>query len=267
MSVPFFLNVGGVWIPLTGVARDTARTRDRGRSEWISSGGRRRVQFGPRVARSWALTYSFKDPVHVKWLAEAAGGQAGPVWLLDRAAAQLNMLDPDSTAGRFNGQPSIPTENGIMSRTFEEPDQSVDLTPFIFSRKVRAGQWYHLSGWTSISDEHLSGLGGDLGVIFIDDGVQYSILAELDVPAGTGSRPWSVTLRAPYDGDMGFTVRTAGVTTRLRLTEGSVDSMGFYPGQNTPCQVAVSDPDDVLHLYREDRPALASYTVELLEVG
>lgn len=248
MSVPFILNVGGVWIPLHGVQRDTPRTRTRARSDFLSLGGRRYVQFGDRASRTWKLDYAAKDPAAVKWLAEAAAGRAGVVWLLDRAAAQVNMLDPNTTAGRYNAQPSIATELGIPSQTF--------AAGRVFSRRVRAGQTYHLSGWTSVA------AGDQIGVLGFDGGTTL-VLA----PGGAGSRLWSTSFAPQADGIVTFDTAVAGKTTRLRLTEGSVDEMGFYPGQDTPCQVAVSDPDDVLSLYRPDRPSMANYSVELTEVG
>lgn len=255
MTVPFVLNVGGVWIPLTGVARETPRPRERGESVWLSGSGRRRIQFAARSSRTWTLAYTFKDPSAVAWLAEAAAGNAGPVWLLDRAAAQVNMLDPKTTQGRFNGQPMIPTALGIPVQALDSVDD------YAFIRKVRGGQTYHLSGWTSHAGPAY------LGAMRIECPGLPDTHAEVLVDEATAPGPWSSSIEAPADGDLSFVVSIPGVTTRLRLTEGSVDTMDWYPGQNTPCRVAVSDPDDVLSLYREDRPPMSSYAVTLREVG
>jgi hypothetical protein len=253
MDVPFVLGLGNVWIPLTGVQREVPRTRDRGKSEWFSMSNRRRMQFSARSARTWKLSYDFKDPSAVKWLAEAAAGQAGPVWLLDRAAAQLNMLDPKDTAGRFSGQPSIDAGPGIPSQTFPG-------TADAFSHRVRGGQTYHLTGWTNAVPDAL------LGFLRLEVPGQDASIVEIKAP-GSGVRMWSASIESPVDGVLFFYVVLGGATTRLRLTEGSVDEMDFYPGQNTPCRVAVSDPDEVLSLYREGHAPRSSYTVELYEVG
>lgn len=249
MSTPFYLNLGGIWIPLTGVQREVPVSVERGSSAWVSSGGRRRIQSAARAVRTWALSYAFADPSAVAWLAEAANGDAGPVWLLDRMAAQANMLDPQQTMGRFNGQPTINAALGVPAQTFG--------TGVACTRLVRQGQWYHLSGWTTAT------AGATLGVLTVGAEAPVNVLA----PTGTGPRFWSVAFKPAADSTMSFSVSIAAKTTRLRLTESSVDQFDWIPGQNTPCRVSVSDPDGNLSLYREGSPPRGTYTVTVAQVG
>jgi len=195
------------------------------------------------------LSYAFKDPSAVAWLQHAANGHATAVWLLDRMAAQANMLDPNTTIGRFNGQPTILTALGVPMQTF-----GVELA---FTRKVRAGQWYHLSGWTTVA------AGLQLGLLTVGAEAPVPVLA----PTGAGARRWSAAFNPAADSIVTFDVTTAAKTTALRLTESSVDDYEWIPGRNTPCRVAVTDPDGVLSLYNPSRPPRESYSVQLLEVG
>lgn len=249
MTSPFMLNVDGIWIPLQGVSREVGRAVERGSSSWVSSGGRRRTQRAARPARTWTLSYAFKDPSSVAWLQHAANGHADAVWLLDRMAAQANMLDPDKTIGRFNGQPTIAAALGVPMRTFG--------TGVACTRLVRAGQWYHLSGWTTVTD------GATLGVLTVGAEAPVNVLA----PTGAGPRQWSTAFLPAADSTVSFSISVAAKTTALRLTESSVDQYDWIPGSNTPCRVSVADPDGTLSLYDPTKPPREYYAVVLQEVG
>lgn len=248
MSSPFLLNVDGIWIPLTGVQREATRTVERGSSAWISSGGRRRMQFAARPTRTWALSYNLRDPSAVAWLQHAANGHADEVWLLDRMAAQANMLDPDDTIGRFNGQPIIAGPLGVPMRAFAIADG--------FVRKIRAGQWYHLSYTTTAAAAAVIGA-YDIGAGPVN----------IVAPSGAGSRRGSTAFLADDDVDLEVAWSIAAKVTAARLTEGSVDQFDWAPGRNTPCRVAVSDPDGALSLFRTSSAPLESYAVTIWQVG
>lgn len=249
MTSPFMLNVGGVWIPLTGVQRGVTRKADRPMSQFLTLGGTRYVQLGARAPRTWSLTYSAKDQSALAWLAYAANGLAGDVWLLDRMAAQVNMLTPLTTYGLDSAQPTLAGPDGVAMRTFAAVDA--------FTRLVREGQWYHLSGWTTAT------AGATLGVLTVGAETPVNVLA----PAGSGARRWSVAFMPDADCEVEFAVSIAAKTTALRLTESSVDSTPWLDGMDTPCKVAVTDPDASLLLYREGSPPMSDYTVTVLEVG
>ncbi|VXB81769.1 hypothetical protein [Aeromicrobium sp. 9AM] len=249
MVAAFMLSVGDIWIPLTGVQRGATRASDRATGSFVTLGGTRYVQRARRAPRTWSLAYAAKDPQAIAWLAHAANGDAGEVWLLDRMAAQANMLDPRTTAGRLNGQPSIATALGVPMQTF-----GVETA---FTRRVRAGQWYHLSGWTT------RGSGAEIGTLTVGAETPVSVIA----PTGSGARRWSVAFNPDADATVTFAITSAAKTTALRLTESSVDQYEWIPGHNTPCRVSVSDPDGVLSLYRPGSPPLSDYTVTLQEVG
>lgn len=69
------------------------------------------------------------------------------------------------------------------------------------------------------------------------------------------------------DGTVSVIPTVAGVTSALRLTEGSVDSLGFLPGMKAVCQVSVSDPQQTLQWVLDGELPVSDYTVTLLEVG
>lgn len=69
------------------------------------------------------------------------------------------------------------------------------------------------------------------------------------------------------DGTVTVIPTVAGVTSALRLTEGSVDQLGFVPGMKAVCQVSVSDPQQTLNMVFADRLPLSDYSVVLREVG
>lgn len=249
MPTPFILNIGGANIPLAGVSLGPTRKADRPSSDLITLGGTRYMRFAQRAPRTWALAYAGKDPSAVAWLRYAANGEAGTVWLLDRAAARANMLDPRTTYGLDAAQPTIVGPAGVPMRTF-------GAIP-VFTRMVRQDLWYHLSGWTTRT------AATQLGVLTVGAEAPVSVVA----PTGAGPRRWSIAFKPVADSTVSFNVTTAAVTTALRLTESSVDSFPWIDGMNTPCKVAISDPDETLSLFQEDRPPVSDYTVTVWEVG
>lgn len=250
MSSPFYLNVGGVWVPLVGVQRGPTRQSDRPSNTMTTLGGTRFMQLAQRAPRTWSLSYVAKDPSAVSWLAYAANGLAGDVWLLDRMAAQGNMLDPLTTYGLVGTQPTLAGPDGVPLRTFPA---GVACT-----RLVRKDQWYRLSGWTSAT------VGATLGVLTVGAESPVNVTA----PSGGTVGRWSIPFKPVADSTVSFSISIAGKTTALRLTESSSDSdLSWIDGLNTPCKVAVSDPNPILNVYREDVVPISDYTLTVWEVG
>ena len=123
---------------------------------------------------------------------------------------------------------------------------------------LRGGVAYHFSGNTNRVAAAV------LGTYDIGAGA-VNIIA----PVGTGSRRFSVAFTPATDVTATFTInRTTTVgSTALRLTEGSVDLLGYLPGMKAVCQVSVSDPQQVLQWVLDGELPVSDYTVTLLEVG
>jgi hypothetical protein len=123
---------------------------------------------------------------------------------------------------------------------------------------VRGGVPTTLSGWLASAASWSSG----------------ATYASVVFPGGTaslvsGAAPGQESVTFTPDEDGVVTITTAGLWTRrlsgLMLTEGD-PSTTFMPGGSMPCQVDVSDPEDVLLMihsgtFRHD------YAVTLREVG
>lgn len=244
---PFYLQIGGVWVHLDGVSPVVPITSDRPSSEFVSLGGVRRTQRAASAPRTWAIGAEEVDAEFVRWLSLAASGLAGDVWLYDQAAAQANMLNPLDTIGRDTAQPLV-TVDSVPLRSF--------AASYTLTRKVRQGVMYWLGGWSTQT------AAATLGTYNLGAGA-----VNIGAPAGTGSRRFSTSFTPAADATVTIIITVAAKTSGLRLTEGSVDSLGFLPGENTPCQVSVSDPDRSLSMVYTDRLPQSDYSVVLREVG
>lgn len=246
---PFYMLVGGLWVHLEGAKPGAAVAASRASLSFASSGGTVAVQRAQRSNRSWSIDFQLADPETVRWLALAASGLAGPVYLYDVSLAQTNMLDPRDVVGRVSGAATIRVE-GVLLPTF--------ASGYTLTRQLRAGISYWLGGYTSAS--------AATNVLSYDIGAGAVNVA---APTGTGSRAFSATFIPGADVTVTIAVLAGGAAkvTALRLTEGSVDSAGFMPGQNTPCQVSVSDPQEVRQFAFSDRPGMSDYSVTMQEVG
>ena len=245
---PFYLQIGGVWVLADGVRPAVSITMDRPGSMTKSLGGVVRTQVAPRSSRTWEMFAEEEDAEFIRYLALAAQGLVGDVFLYDAAAAQVNMLDPRDCIGRDLSQPTIVVNGLVPLRTF--------TAGYTLTMKLRAGIQYHLSGTTSDAEANFIGFyEADAGAV--------AIVA----PAGTGPRRWSTSFMPSTDTTVTVTILVAGVTSALRLTEGSVDTIGFVPGQKAVCQISVGDPQQVLNMVSADRLPLSDWSVNLIEVG
>lgn len=249
MDGSYYVLVAGGWEPVPGVQRGVTKSMARPSAETISLGGVRRRQRAARAPRSWALTFSSKDPKVVSWLTLAAQGLIGDIHLLDVAAAQVNMLAPADTIGALT-EPTLPVDGHTFAML---PHNHT------FMIKCRAGIEYRLSASTN----HAAG--STVATITAGDEDPITVAA----PDGTGTRVVSAVFTPGTDADVVFTFTRPGVTgtSLLRLTEGSVDDHGFLPGQKAVCQVSVDDPAETLELLTTNQLPLSTYTVNLLEVG
>ena len=247
MNAPYYLLIGGTWVRINGVQRGVSKKSDRPSSQTVSLGGVRRRQQAKRAPRTWSLTFAYKSPEVVQWLAVAAQGLVGDVYLYDTSAAQINMLDPLDTVGADPNQPTVAV-NTVQLRTF--------AAGYTLSMKLRAGIQYHLSGTTS-------DVAGSLIAFYDLPAGSVGIYA----PVGTGARRWSTSFMPSTDTAVTIIIIIDGVTSGLRLTEGSLDMLGFLPGQKAVCQISVDDPDSVLDLFLDTQLSLSTHTVNLLEVG
>ena len=244
---PFYIQIGGVWVLADGVVPVVPITTDRPGSVTTSLGGVVRTQVAPRSSRTWAMGAEEVDAEFVRYLTLAAQGLVGDVFLYDAAAAQVNMLDPRDCIGRDALQPTI-LVGLVPMRTF--------AAGYTLAMKLRAGVQYHLSGTTS----HTAA--ATLGTYNLGAGA-----VNIVAPAGTGARRWSISFTPAAAATVTVIVTVAAKTSALRLTEGSVDSLGFVPGMKAVCQVSVSDPQQTLNMVSTDRLPLSDYSVTLREVG
>ncbi|KQY58310.1 hypothetical protein ASD11_01190 [Aeromicrobium sp. Root495] len=204
------------------------------------------AQVAPVVKRVWGFSFELEDPEATRWLDYAASRPDAEVWLLDTVLAQINMLDPRSTEGRSSATIAV---DEVLMPAFTVGEQS--------EVRVRAGQNYHLS-YTTIRTA-----GATIGTIEVDGAV-----VPIVAPAGTGARRGSVSFRPAADQGAVIAWTFANVTTAARLTEGSVDRLGFLPSRGaTPCQVLVSDGAPTFKMSWHDRLALADSSYVLTEVG
>jgi hypothetical protein len=248
MTNAYALQIGGTWLEIDEVDLGSKFAGARAVSEWTSLGGVRRRQRSARMSRVWSWNLSSASAQTARWVVLAAQGLAGEVWLYDLAAAQANMLDPRDVVGRVSGQPTISVD-GVAMRTF--------AAGYTLTRKLRAAQIYTLSGWTS----HTHGVA--IGTYDVGAGA-----VDIVAPAGAGSRYWEIVFTPTADVTATFVVTVASKTSGLRLTEGArVDTIRFMPGENTPCQVSVDDPERTLKFLFSGQLPLTDYTVSLVEVG
>ncbi len=249
LATGFYVQIGGVWAPLEDPQSGVELSVDRPSSSFISSGGKAYVQSALRSNRTWRFRYTHDSADLVRWLTAAAQGLLGPVYLLDVAAAQMNMLDPLTTVGRDTTQPTI-TVDGIPLRTF-------GIVTGVFTRMIRNAVPYRLTGWTTQT------AASSLGTYVVNGGAPTTINA----PAGTGSRQWTVTFTPGADGTVVFNTTVAGKVTALRLTQDTADTATWVPGENTPCQVSIVDPQRTLQMLQSGLLPQSDYTVTLREVG
>ena len=244
---PYWLGLGGVWVNLDGIDPGIKYAANRPSSEAIYLGGKRRRQRAARAARTWELQLATHTEDSIQFLAYAASGLAGEVWLYDQAAAQINMLDPRDCVGRDATQPTVLV--GIVPMpTFADG--------YAITRKLREGVAYWLGGWSS----HTAA--AEVATYDIGDGPVSVIM-----PAGTGPRAFSTSFTPDADVDLELVVTEPGVTSGLRLTEGGTDQFSFALGKNTPCRVSIDDPTEVLQWVLEDGRPLSDFTVTIAEVG
>lgn len=247
---PFYMLMNGNWIHLEGATPGVPVEVSRPSSSTTSLGGVVRTQRAPKSSRSWALGFMFEDAATMRWLNHAASGMAGDVWLLDRAAAQVNMLDPRDCIGQDATLPLIDVEG---SQLYALPHL------YKFTVKCRAGVTYWFGGTTTFA------AAATIAAYQINDEASVPVVAS----PGTGARAFSTSFTPDVDADVLIQmslVSSAG-STALRLTEGAVDDVGFIPGQKAPCQVSVSDPQYTMNFAYDDALALSDYTVTLTEVG
>jgi hypothetical protein len=247
VTASFAIRIGTKWFPIDEVDLGATVRSNRPASEMVTLGGTRYAQRAPRAPRSWEWNLGATSSESVRWLRLAAQGLVGEVWLYDLTLAQANMLDPRDVLGTDLGQPSIAVE-AVQLGTF--------AAGHTITRLLRAGTPYTLSGWTS----HTAGT--TIATYSIGAGA-----VNIPAPTGAGSRYWSVTFAPATDVSASLVVTVAGKTSGLRLTEGRVDTIQFMPGENTPCRVSVTDPNQALTLLFTSRLPLLDQTITLLEVG
>lgn len=249
LDTAFYLGIADEWIALPDVVGGIPFTRNRPSKTFQSLGGNFYNQRAAKAPGQWVLSHQYADAATVRWLQHAASGLAGEVWLYDVTQAQTNMLDPRDVVGRVAGAPTLDVE-GVPFPALATGDT--------FTRRLRAGVGYWFGGYTSAASG-VTIMTYDLGSGPVD----------VVAPTDTGSRPFSTTFTPSDDVTVTFVVASGGggKVTVLRLTEGSVDTVGFMPGENTPCRVSVADPSRTLNYAYADKPAEADYTVTLNEVG
>lgn len=246
LGAPYHLLVGGVWRHLAAVAPDVPVTPDRPSSIFKSQGNVVWAQVAPAVKRVWGFSFDWEDVSAARYLDLAAANPDDDVWLLDLNLAKINMLAASQTKGRSVTKVSV---DGHPLPCF------AGGTGFV--SKVREGQTYHLS-YTTTQDA-----GAPVGTWSIDGGEAVAFNA----PSGAGARRGSFAIRAA--GDQLVVVWTVpDKTTAARLTEGSVDELGFLESRGaTPCQVLVGDGASSYKMSWADRQSLADSTYVLTEVG
>jgi hypothetical protein len=216
---PYWLQVGGKWVQLEGIAPEVSVGISRPTVTLTTLGNTVYVQQAIRANRVWSVSFSQADAEAGKWL-DYAATNPGAVYLLDRNAAQQNMLDPRETKG--SSATTVVVDNG--------PSMPAFLTTEGFVQKVRGNVPLLLSYTTSRA------AGGNVGTYDLGSGP-----VTFNAPAGSGARRGSVAITPAADGNLTVAWTQASVTTAARLTEGSVDGFGFIEGRTTPCQVMVSD--------------------------
>lgn len=241
---PFWILVGGKWVHLDGIAPGVAVTTTRPTVVFTTLGNTVFTQQARRVNRSWTIGMAWADAEAGRWL-DYSATNPGEVWFLDQMAARINMLDPRDTKG--SSATTIAVE-GVMMPTF--------ITTESFTRKIRGGVAYALSYTTTRT------AGAVLGTYDVGAGA-----VDIVAPSGTGARRGAVSFMPPADGTLTVNWTVANVTTAARLTEGSVDTVGFIEGRNTPCRVSVSDVSATFNLAYVDRPPLSDQSYVLQEVG
>lgn len=243
---PYYLLVGESWRHLESVAPGVSVAPDRPTSLFKSVGNVVWGQVSDVVKRVWSLTFEWDDAEATRWLDYAAAQPAVEVWLLDLNLAKINMLAASQTKGRSVTKISV---DGHPLPCF------AGGTGFV--SKVREGQAYHLSYTTSQAE------GEPVGTWSIDGAAP----VVFNAPSGSGARRGSLTIRAAGE-QLAVTWTVADKTTAARLTEGSVDELGFLESRGaTPCQVLVADGTASYKMAWEDRQPLVDSAYVLTEVG
>ncbi|AEI11810.1 hypothetical protein [Cellulomonas gilvus] len=238
-------------IALPEVQAGVSVSSERPSRDIVMLSGSRYVQTAKRAARTWEVALSpWSPPSVVGTLTVAAQGLLDEAWLLDEAGARANMLAPEFTAGVV----------GEWVQVSGYPDFKELPTPTAFTVYCRSGVRYRLTGVTKAA------AGAVLGTTRTDYGSPVNIVA----PAGTGARPFTVSLAPTYP-QVEIAI-TSGLVAGLRLAQAVsgttfADTGGFLPGQGTPCRVQVVDPARVLQMLPLLGHGLSDYTVTLREVG
>lgn len=247
-GAPYYLLVGGAWKHLSAVAPAVPITPARPTSLFTALGNVVYAQVARVVKRTWGFSFEWEDPEATRWLDHAASRPELPVWLLDENLAQINMLPAAATEGVSSvtidvGGVSMPAFTG-----YERHDT-----------KLRGGQDYHLS-YTTVAAE---------GVQVAWFETPSGDVTEIFAPPGVGARRGSMSIRPDEDTDIRLAwTLPGGMTTAARLTEGSVDDLGFLPSRGvTPCRVVVGDGAITYRMAWQDRLSLADSAYVLTEVG
>lgn len=249
LGAPYYLQVGGTWRHLESVAPGVAVTPDRPTSVFKSIGNVVWAQVADEVKRAWGFSLEWEDVEAGRWLDYAAANPNTEAWLLDLNLAQINMLAAEDTKGTST---TLVDVDGLAMPAFTGAGPKLSA-----SVRVRAGQTYHLSYTTTLAAGTVVGsrnLDGSLGTF--------------RAPAGTGARRGSVSFRPATDQVLGIGWEGDGFTSGARLTEGSVDDLGFLESRGkTPCEVMVGDGTATYKMAWADRLSLADSTYVLTELG
>ncbi len=240
---PYWLLIGGSWRHLEGVAPGVTPTPNRPTNLFTTLGNTVYAQVARVAKRSWDFAFQWEDAEAARWL-DYAATNPGPVWLLDQNLATINML----TQAQTKGTAASISVDGVLMPTFAAGTS--------YSRKVRGGVAYHLSYTTFRT------AGAVIGTYNAGAG-SVNIVA----PAGSGARRGSVSFTPAADGDVAITWTYAAVTTAARLTEGSLDTLGFLEGRSTPCRVLVSDGVPTFNMTFADKLAVGDSSYTVTEIG
>lgn len=244
-QAPYCLQVGGVWRQLVGVAPGVTVTPSRPTSTFTTLGNTVYAQVARKVARTWGFAFEWEDAEAGRWL-DYAATNPGAVWLLDRNVAQQQML---TVAQSLGTSATTLLVDGMALPTF--------VAATTATRKLRAGVAYSLSYTTNRT------AGATVGSFNIGAGAVNFV-----APSGSGARRGSVSFTPVADVDAVITWTTGNATTAARLTQGSVDSLGWLPSTGgTPSRVMVSDGVPTYNMAWTDRLALADSSYVLTEVG
>jgi len=244
---PYHLLIGSGWRHLESVAPGVSITATRPTSLFATLGNTVYARVGPVAKRVWGFAFEWEDPEATRWLDYAASHPERDVWLLDENLAQVNMLPVSATEGQSLVTIDV---DGIPMRTFVAYEN--------YRTRLRAGVEYHLSYTTTAAE------GAEIGwhQTAADDAVSHL------APPGSGARRGSLSIKVDADTEVLIAWAPGDKTTAARLTEGSVDDLGFMPSRGaTPCRVLVGDGAATYKMAWRDRLSLADSSYVLTEVG